>query len=95
MNNNINYSNFRSNLSAMLDKVVKDKAPLFVTRQQGETVVVLSLEDFNSYKETLYLLSNRVNVEHLQQSIEQAKKGEKISFNMDELDKLDALECVE
>ncbi len=37
----------------------------------------MSLEEFNSWQETLYLLSNPANAEHLMESIKQAKSGNK------------------
>ena len=41
------YSNFRQNLKTFMDKVFESKSPLFVTRSNGEDVVVLSREDYN------------------------------------------------
>jgi len=35
----------------------------------------MSLDEFNSWQETLYLLSNPANAEHLRESIAQAKMG--------------------
>ena len=35
----------------------------------------MSLDEFNSWKETIYLLSNPANADHLRKSIEQAKSG--------------------
>lgn len=37
----------------------------------------MSLNEFNSWQETLYLLSNPANAEHLQESIRQANLGQK------------------
>jgi len=37
----------------------------------------MSLDEFNSWQETLYLLSNPANAEHLMESIKQAKSGNK------------------
>jgi antitoxin YefM len=35
----------------------------------GEQVVFLSLDEYNSWKEALYLLANPANAEHLRRSI--------------------------
>jgi antitoxin YefM len=35
----------------------------------------LALDEFNSWKETLYLLSNPANAEHLRESLAQARMG--------------------
>ena len=36
---------------------------------------ILSLDEFNSWQETLYLLSNPANAEHLRRSIQEDKAG--------------------
>jgi antitoxin YefM len=47
--------------------------------------VLLSLEEFNSWQETLYLLSNPVNAEHLRQSIAEAKAGKTLERELIDL----------
>lgn len=71
------YSDFRKNLAASLDKINENHVPILITRQSGESAVVMSLEDFNSYEETAYLMSSINNANRLNQAIEQLenKKG--------------------
>ena len=38
-------------------------------------VVLVPLDEYNSWKETLYLLSNPANAEHLRRSIAEAEAG--------------------
>lgn len=38
----------QNNLAQMMTKVCEDHAPLTITRQNAEPVVMLSLEDFNT-----------------------------------------------
>ncbi len=73
--NAINYSTFRSHLASMLDKVNEDRSPLLVTRQNGKPAVVMSLEDFKSYEETLYLMASPKNAKRLNQAILEAEAG--------------------
>lgn len=40
-----------------------------------QTAVLISLDDFNAYEETAYLMSNPANEAHLMKSIAQAKAG--------------------
>ena len=82
-----NYSDFRANLKTALDMIVYNHEPLIVKRQQGEDVVVMSLSDYNSHKETVSLLSKPANAIKLMQSIAEhrAEKTNKIDIN--ELDK--------
>ncbi len=59
-------SDFRKNIAADIDAVVTDMEPLIVTRTGGkEPVVVVSLAEFESWKETLHLSSTQANAERL------------------------------
>ena len=71
----VSYTELRQNLKKHLDKVCDDRAPLVVTRRNAEPVVVLSLADYESLEETLYLLSDPANAEHLRKSIADADAG--------------------
>ncbi|MEO5912310.1 MAG: type II toxin-antitoxin system prevent-host-death family antitoxin [Pelobium sp.] len=59
------YSSFRQNLKSFLDQVISDHAPLFVTRNNGDEVVVLSKSDYESIQETFHLLKSPKNAERL------------------------------
>ena len=65
----ISYSSFRSNLASTLDKVNNDHAPVMITRQNGKPAIVMSVEDFNAYEETHYLMASPKNAERLNQAI--------------------------
>jgi antitoxin YefM len=71
----ISYSAFRSHLAGMLDKVNEDHIQLLVTRQKGKPAVVMSLEDFKSYEETIYLVASPKNAKRLNQAILEAEAG--------------------
>lgn len=71
----VNYSFFRSNLSSVLDKVNNDHTPIVVTRQNAKAAVVISLEDYNSYEETAYLMSSPKNANRLNKSIQEIENG--------------------
>ncbi len=72
------FSNTRNNLKAVLDRVVASRAPIKITRQRGEGVVMISESEWESMEETLYLLSSPRNAERLLGAIERldAGKGE-------------------
>lgn len=69
------FSDFRQNMKTFLDAVVKTHKPLFITRKQGDELVVMSKEDYTSLQETLYLLSSPNNAKRLKESIAQYEKG--------------------
>jgi antitoxin YefM len=65
----------KKHLDRLIEQVNADAEPTIICGDQGQKAVLLSLEEFSSWQETLYLLSNPVNAEHLRQSIAQAKAG--------------------
>ena len=77
----VSYTELRQNLKRYLDKVCDDRAPLVVTRRNREAVVLLALSEYESLEETLHLLSDPANAEHLRRSMAQAQAGEFIEFD--------------
>lgn len=63
------------NLDSLVEKVISDVEPTILCNDQGQKAVIMSLDEFNSWRETLYLLSNPANAEHLRRSIEEARTG--------------------
>ncbi|ARN78814.1 prevent-host-death protein [Nonlabens spongiae] len=71
----VNYTEFRSNLKLWLDKVIDDVSSLVIKRSKGRDLVLIPLDEYNSLKETNYLLSG-ANRDILLKSIEKLEKGE-------------------
>ena len=70
------YSELRKNLAAALDRVTEDRDPVIITRDRGKPAAVLmSLEEFASYEETLLLLRSPANRERLLRSVRAADAG--------------------
>ena len=69
------YSDFRSNLASAIDRVNDNHKPVMITRQNGKPAVLMSLEDFNAYKETAYLMASPENARRLSESIAQIEAG--------------------
>tara|TARA_B110000503_G_C6963133_1_gene335950 strand:- start:390 stop:641 length:252 start_codon:yes stop_codon:yes gene_type:complete len=82
--NSISYTSLRKNLSSILEEVEKDHITYQVTRKNHKNMVILAEEDYNSIKETLYLLSSQANVDILQESIIQAKNNNFATVNLDD-----------
>jgi antitoxin YefM len=68
----VSYTELRQNLKKHLDEVCKSRAPLVVTRPAGGSVVLLSLEEYESIEETLHLVRSPANAERLLRSIADA-----------------------
>jgi antitoxin YefM len=71
----ISYTAIRKNLAKTMDRVCKDHAPVIITRQNAGPVVMLSLEDFEGYEETFYLLKSPANAIRLKKAIADDKAG--------------------
>lgn len=71
----IAYSNVRKNLAKSMERVCDEHEPLIITRKNANSVVMLSLEDYNAMEETMYLLQNPANALRLMTSIKEFEKG--------------------
>ena len=65
----------KRNLESLVEQVIADAEPTIVVTESGGQVVFLPLDEYNSWKETLYLLANPANAEHLRRSIAEAQEG--------------------
>lgn len=73
--NILTFSEARASFKQALDTVCKDHEPTVITRQRGEHVVMISLDDYNSMQETLHLLGSLKNAERLRASIAEFRAG--------------------
>ena len=78
----ISYSAFRAKLARTLDKVNDDHKPVLITRQNGKPAVVMSLEDFQAYEETAYLMASPRNAERLNQAIQEVESVKTLQKNL-------------
>ena len=71
----ISFSEARNNLKQVIDRVVDDADVAVISRRDSPDAVVMSLETFNSWMETVHLLKTPANAAHLDKSIQQLRKG--------------------
>jgi antitoxin YefM len=71
----ITYTAARNRLAKTMDKVNDDHEPVLITRQKGMPAVLMSLEDFNAYEETVYLLSSPRNAARLRSAVRALDAG--------------------
>lgn len=74
--NAITYTQARKNFAQTMNRVCQDHAPLIITRQSEEPVVMISLEDYNAIEETLYLFRSPHNAQRLLQALQEVEKKE-------------------
>jgi antitoxin YefM len=84
----ISVNQFREKLKHCVERVIQEHQPLKVTRRNGEDFVVISAEDWERERETLYVLQNQSLMQQIAESQEsyQANTGYKLSA--EELDEI-------
>jgi antitoxin YefM len=71
----VNMTEARNNLKSIFDRVYQNNEEIIVNRKNSENVVIISLDMYNSLKETDYLLRSDKNRQHLLSSIAELKEG--------------------
>lgn len=74
--NAISYTAARENLASTMDRVCADHSPVIITRNRDQSVVMLSLEDYESLEETAYLMRSPANAKRLLEGIEALESGQ-------------------
>ena len=78
----LSYTTFWNQLAGILDKVNDDHEPVLITRQNGKPTVVMSLENFQSYEETAYLIASPENARRLNEAISDVKAGKTVQHEL-------------
>ena len=71
----MSYTESRARYAEVLDSVVNDREEVVVTRAGHPSVVIVSLEDFESMRETAYLLRSPTNARRLLDAMERLEGG--------------------
>lgn len=69
------YSDSRAHYAEVLDSVVDDREEVIITRNGKESAVIVSLDDYNSLRETAYLMRSPANARRLFDAIERLENG--------------------
>lgn len=82
----VTITSLRSKMKYYFDLVSKSMDVIIVPRNNNDddAVVIMSIKEYNSLKETEYLLSTETNRERLQASIKQLKIGETVGYSLDD-----------
>ena len=76
------YSESRAHYAQALDSVTNDREELVITRAGREPVVMIALDEYESLKETAYLLKNPANARRLLAAIERLEQGSGIQQDL-------------
>ena len=80
----MSYSECRAKYAETLNSVVDDREEVVITRAGHEPVVMVALEDYESLKESAYLLRNPANARRLLASIERLESGHGVEHELAE-----------
>ncbi|MDE1564819.1 type II toxin-antitoxin system prevent-host-death family antitoxin [Actinotignum sanguinis] len=69
------YSDSLKNYADVLQSVVDDCEPVIITRSGQEPAVILSLDEYTSLRETVYLMRSPRNARRLLDAMEQIEAG--------------------
>ncbi|HEY5788108.1 MAG TPA: type II toxin-antitoxin system prevent-host-death family antitoxin [Microlunatus sp.] len=72
----MSYTESRARYAEVLDSVVSDREEIVITRAGHEPVVIVSLEEFESLRETAHLLRSPANARRLLAAMERLETGE-------------------
>ena len=71
----ISYTAARQNLAKTMDKVCDDHDAVIITRKGEQSVVMISLEDYQAFEETAYLLRSPKNARRLLDAVIELDNG--------------------
>lgn len=72
----MSYAESRAKYAQTLNAVVDDREEIVITRAGHDPVVMVALDDYETLKETAYLLRNPANARRLLNSVERLERGQ-------------------
>lgn len=78
----MSYTESRARYAEVLDSVVDDREEVVITRAGHESVVIVSLADFESLRETAYLMRSPANARRLLDAMERLESGDGESHDL-------------
>ena len=77
------YSQARNNLRAIINQVCNNFEEFIITTKEKQSAVLISQDEYNSMKETLYLLSSKNNRDRLLDAVEEIESSKFITKDID------------
>lgn len=82
----MSYTESRARYAEVLDGVTNDREEVVITRAGREPVVIVSLADYESLRETAYLMRSPANARRLLDAMERLEAGRGEAHELDETD---------
>ena len=73
----LNASDARARLFSLIEEVNENQSAVEIVSKRGSAWLV-SQDEYNSLKETVYLLSSPINAERLRESLAEARRGDSV-----------------
>ncbi len=80
------YSQARNNLRSIINQVCDNFEEFVITTKEKQSVVVISQAEYNSMKETIYLLSSKNNRDRLLSAVDQIENSKFIKKDIKDID---------
>jgi len=77
------YSQARNNLRSIITQVCDNFEEFIITTKDKQSVILISQNEYNSMKETLYLLSSKNNRDRLLDAVEQIENSKFLKKELD------------
>ncbi len=71
----MSYTESRARYAEVLDGVINDREEVVITRAGHDPVVIVSLEEYESLRETAYLMRSPANARRLLDAMERLESG--------------------
>lgn len=78
----VNFTDARKNLKTVLDQVIDDADITVITRKEGQHVVLMGQDQYESMVETLHLMSSPSNAAHLAKSIAELRASKAVKRDL-------------
>lgn len=82
----MSYTESRARYAEVLDAVTNDREEVVITRAGHEPVVIVSLDDYESLRETAYLMRSPANARRLLDAMERLESGHGNAHDLIETD---------
>jgi len=84
----ISVNKFRDNLKTFVEQVVNNHTPIKVTRRSGDDFIIMSAEDWERERETLYVLQNSSLMPQIADSLSTHSKGNGYEPNEEQMNEI-------
>lgn len=73
-----NFTEFRKNLRAYLDRVINDTDTVVINRGNGTAAVLISMDEYNAMKETEYIMQSPATMKAIQRASDELDNGKSL-----------------